>query len=544
VGGNFTEIALKKNAWTDAFAGALREAVPRLGHGARPWLHAASYGLSVTAGSGVGALLPAIQSSLGATIAEAARLGGNTALGAAAGKLLFAGFVVDFCGATSAMVIAMACMAVSSVAISQATDFSVVAAGAVSSDFFLTAAWPAHVQLVQASSSTVGEASRGLWKLGIGSRMGAVLAQLLYGAGEGWVGWRRAELASAVVALLTAALAVCSLLRSPRTAARTSRTSASSGAGMLDGVALSDAPQLLAPDASLDANRAPAASTPQEAPPPVPLAPLPMVRLMACSPDFWLATAGSGFVGAVKFGAQVLLGVYLRDGAAAGLIGNGLAIQLAAAFNAGVGASVIVAGHRFSAMGPAAKLWLVRSLNLVSVLAFALLAFDARLVASSTRHVLLRAGLFFVGGLGIGVSFYIPPGLFSIQFGRANAVRPPPRRRNSTERARPCCCPAAPREPWRRTRRTRTHLASPLPHEPRPPHTQGTVSAFIDGLGYGIAWLSSVLTALIVTLGNGWAGTWLYFAALYAAGAICTELYLGRMLRTEPEEEAALLAVE
>lgn len=217
-----------------------------------------------------------------------------------------------------------------------------------------------------------------------------------------------------------------------------------------------------------------------------------MLSYMSASREFWFAVSGNTFLSAVKLAGQGLTAFYLRDSAEQGLVQDSTSILLAASFSAGVGFGVLAFGHLFTRAGKANKVRIVNWLNALSILALTIISIDARSTATTFHHVVIRALMIFISALGIGLCFYIPPGLFAIRFGGENA---------------------------------------------------GVVSAFLDGLGYlGTAGISTLIRSIQAanqeSPGQGWSMVWLLCVVLYIAGAICTTCYLSPLLASKEGEVA------
>ena len=130
---------------------------------------------------------------------------------------------------------------------------------------------------------------------------------------------------------------------------------------------------------------------------------------------------------------------------------------------------------------------LVRGCNAVSCLAMVVLSAEADHTATSWAHVQLRVVLFAVSGVGIGLSYYIPPSLFAIRFGGAGA---------------------------------------------------GVVSSFLDGVQYLITFLVAQVFAALFALGVGWNAIWGLLAACYIAGALLTSAYVDPVINAEEAENS------
>ena len=104
---------------------------------------------------------------------------------------------------------------------------------------------------------------------------------------------------------------------------------------------------------------------------------------------------------------------------------------------------------------------------------------DSLRPAASWAHLLLRALAFFFTGLGLGLSYYIPPGMFAISFGKEGA---------------------------------------------------GVVSSFLDGTQHVLSFLISQLVAAIFSQGDHWTGVWVLFFICYVIGSIATAMYVNSEL--------------
>ena len=115
-----------------------------------------------TSGSYV-ALLPSMRTDLQASVAESARLVGLGAAGPATGKLLYAGWMVDRLGARPGIASQLVMAAIAALAISQAHSFALVLVCGPLTEFFTTAVWPAHLQLVRQGSAVKEDEERVEW---------------------------------------------------------------------------------------------------------------------------------------------------------------------------------------------------------------------------------------------------------------------------------------------------------------------------------------------------------------------------------------------
>ena len=428
-------------------------------HAFLPSLIALTYLGCILAGSGYSAMLPAIVRSTNSSLVETSQLTAAVAIASALGKFGYGGWLVDMTGVGFAILFSLSAIAVCAVTTSFSQTFSALLPLVCATEFFFSPLWPAHVQWVRSSKRFSGDASGGIWQLGVASRVGAVISQLLYGWASQLASWRAVEAASALVPLAIIMIAICGYYRlRGRSEERSS---------------------LVAAPTNNEAASMPSSST-RSTPVTVPG----MLRKMACEPQFWMAAAGNGFLGAVKGTGAMFVGVYFRYSHGPGItVTDGLSMQLAASFNAGIGVSVIVLGACYSSASATVRKALVRTSNAVSCLALIAIAVDAQHVAASWLHVFVRVALFFVSGIGLGLSYYIPPSVFAIHFGGAGA---------------------------------------------------GVVSSFLDGTQYFVSFLVAQLIAIVFSAAesSSWSVVWGLFATCYVVGSCFTSAYLEPLLYT------------
>lgn len=153
--------------------------------------------------------------------------------------------------------------------------------------------------------------------------------------------------------------------------------------------------------------------------------------------------------------------------------------------------ALAVLGVYYSSTTAAVRKLLVRVCNAVACLALIALALDAQHVAVSWPQVFVRVALFFVSGLGIGLSYYVPPSVFAIRFGEAGA---------------------------------------------------GVVSSFLDGMQYAISFFVAQLASHVFELGSETSGrarwdlVWGLFAACCIVGSCFTSAYLEPLLEDREED--------
>jgi MFS family permease len=422
---------------------------------------AVTYATCILLGSGYSAMFPAIMTATKSSMVEASKVSAVVALASAVGKFGYSGWLVDKSGVNFAIASSLFALASCAVGISLASKFDTILALVGATEFFFCPMWPAHVQRVRKSKSFAGNASGGIWQLGVASRVGSVVSALFYGWASGLWSWRATEAASAGVAVVAL--------------------------GLLGYSSLRESEEHIFPPQGADEGNGLIPTGAQRVPLPSKLESVTvrgMLRKMACEPQFWLAAFGNGLLGVTKGTGSMFVAIYLRDRSAPGVVSESLCMQLAASFTSGVGLSVFFLGAWFSSASAVAKRNLVRVANAVSCLAMIAIAVDAEHVAESRTHLTVRVVLFFVSGIGIGLSYYIPPGLFSIRFGDVGA---------------------------------------------------GTVSSFLDGMQYLMSFLVAQLVGQLFSSGASWSEVWGLFAACYVAGACFTSAYLEPLLRSEAQ---------
>lgn len=344
---------------------------------------------------------------------------------ASAGKFA-AGFVADALGGRRANLAAFAAVSAALALLSAAPSLHVVAVCAFAVEAANAPIWPAHARIIRGWFPADGLAGA-FWILSVSSRGTNLLAGLFYGAALSVASWR-------AVALLGAAFSVAGLALCTR--------------------------HLDAPSAAVVA--VPGAARPARA--------LASVRKVVRERSFWVASASLAALTVVKRMGQAMP-VYFFS-VAPDVLDSGTAAQVAIVFQAGLASSVLVGGYAYARLGRRGKVLLCAALHAATVVACVALALLRR-PAGDAAAVAGRAALTFAVAAGVGVSYYLPPGIFSVQLGG----------------------------------RERT----------------GVVSALMDVVGYGTSAVfllamepviegASTGPAAGVAFGTGWSGVWLIIA--------------------------------
>ena len=428
--------------------------------------------------------MPAIVKEVGFSDGTASTIAGMQTAAQALGKLSVAGWLADTLGGRRCYALTMLCTAAATMGYALGRSAAAIGAAAFLVEFCSTPSYPAHVQFVRdrfgsgmadgitrrsrvvgpstvaaddaaadaadavdaadtvdaiaAASDRVGG---GFWLLGLASRVGDVCSKLGYGAALAALGG-----APAFRAVITggAVLGVCAALF---------------------GLAFHRKRVLTA--------------TPAQGQHAASSIWAPALR----SSDFWLGAAALSCVCVVKRTNELLVGLYFTATAADGLCNAACGTRLAALWSAGVALSVLLGGHAFNSAGSVrAKLRLATVLNLTSALAAAALALLSRAEATTQLQLDTRSALVFIAAAGIGLSYYIPAGMFAVAFGGCRA---------------------------------------------------GTVSAYLDAMSFGLS--SCVLLALKYVLDNagGWYGVWAVLAVVQAAATLLVYRFLRATLTGE-----------
>ena len=140
------------------------------------------------------------------------------------------------------------------------------------------------------------------------------------------------------------------------------------------------------------------------------------LRHMLCARRFWLGAAATSCATCIKRSLETLSPLFFFD--ASPLVDEGRAAQLAVAWSLGLALSVLVGGALFNRLrSPRGKMLLMGGLMAGSALGCAAMSLLSRAPAESWRAVALRATVVFLTALGVGLPYYVPSGMFAVQFG-------------------------------------------------------------------------------------------------------------------------------
>ena len=342
---------------------------------ARKLLFFCTYLMYICVNTVNGPLMPAMKVSLNFTSHDGATIAAVQTVGISAGKLVYGGWPVDACGARRTYAATMLVIGTLACTYSVQRVAPGVAAVAFLVEFFSTPAYPCHVQLIR-GWMPADEVGAGFWLLGMSSRVGDMLSKLSYGTLLSVLAWQQ-------LTLLAAGLG--------------------GFAALVGGVFHSDTPT---------ARNAPGVrASPGEL--------RAVLRRMLCSGRFWLAASAASATTCMKRTLEMLVALFFFD--CSSVVSQGAAAQLAMTWSGGLATSVLVAGWLFNRMPPRGKLALMGALMSTTVLCCAALSSLARVEATSWRDVAARAALVFIAALGVGMPYYVPTGIFSVQFGGSNS---------------------------------------------------------------------------------------------------------------------------
>ena len=195
---------------------------------------------------------------------------------------------------------------------------------------------------------------------------------------------------------------------------------------------------------------------------------------------FWIAGITMLLLTCVKKSGQ-LTSVYFRDVTNQTILSDGGAAGMGVVFQMGLMSSVLVFGKLYEKLvHDRHRIMLCISLVGMSSLCGLLLALDGGEVSSSVSLLVWRAALVFFVAVGVGLTYYVPMGVFSVQFGKENTA---------------------------------------------------LVSAYLDLLGYlmSATFLSMVLRPAINS-GGGWSTAWYCLAFVSLIGSVAALIFLRMLL--------------
>jgi len=370
-----------------------------------------TYLLYICVNSVNGPLMPAMKVSLHFTSHEGATIAAVQTVGISAGKLLYGGWPVDGFGARRTYVGSMLVVGALAAAYSLQHSSAGVAAIAFLVEFLSTPVYPCHVQFIR-GWLPVTEAARGFWLLGLSSRTGDVLSKLGFGSLLALLRWEQLTWGAAGLALFAAVLG---------------------GSTHADSPAVRDAPGVRLSAFELRS----------------------VLRHILCSRQFWLGAAAVSCTTCIKRPLETLSPLFFFESAAlvqctsplptapppappssflppplrppvpppplrslCPLIEEGEAAQLAASWSLGLALSVLIGGALFNRLKSSrGKLIVMGGLMTGTTLGCAVMALIAQTRAQTWSAVRLRATVVFLTALGVGLPYYVPSGMFAVQFG-------------------------------------------------------------------------------------------------------------------------------
>jgi MFS family permease len=393
-----------------------------------------------------GPLFPAISTDLELSSGVIAGIASAQTAAQAAGKLVWGGWPVDWLGAARTYVATMLVLGVLVFSYSFASSALALGILVATVEFVSTPVYAAHVQFVRGWWGEGSGHADGFRLLGGASRCADVLSKLAYGSLVTAFAWQQVTWFAAGFAVLGA---------------------------ILGGAGHRDSPSSLSPCVAGGGSTATKTLSPKAA--------FHVLRRFVREPLFWLSAAELSLTTIVKRTCELLMPLYFSDVV---LLSDGQAAQLAAAWSAGVAVSVLCGGQLFAALrtGRQRRL-LVAFLLCSSSTSMAALALWPEPSSEDESSVPIagvagRATLVFCGGAGIGLAYYIPSGLFAVQFGGTDA---------------------------------------------------GVLSCYLDAISFGVA--AAFLAGLQVVIDGawGWTGAWALLAGCCAIAAMLTPYFLWRL---------------
>ena len=339
-------------------------------------LFCATYSFFILVNSVINPLMPLLRDEMNFTSSEAASVAAFQTMGASLGKALFGGWAVDFCGARRSLVFSMFVSSILVYAYTLQTGVHGLAMCVFLMEFVSTSVYPAHVQFIRGWMPT-SEHTRGFSLLGFSSRTADAASKLLYGALLHYLSWQHVALLSCAIGM--GSCVVCWLKHA-------------------------DSPE--------EVNICAAVPSPAD------LSDV-LSRILA-SDRFWLAVAAMGLQNTIKRTMEMTLGMYLVD-SAPGLVDASSASQLCMPFALGLAVSVMACGALFERLCDADKITFLLLQNVLTIASLATLASISGAAMTLHSELAVRVGLCFLVAVGLGLPYYVPFGLFSVQFGGSNA---------------------------------------------------------------------------------------------------------------------------
>jgi len=140
------------------------------------------------------------------------------------------------------------------------------------------------------------------------------------------------------------------------------------------------------------------------------------------SKKFWVAGIAMLLLTCVKKSGQ-LTSLYFRDCTNTTLLSDGGAAQMGVVFQMGLMTSVLIFGKIYEKLKQDnSRIVLCVSLVFMSTLSGILLATDGGKTSDSKSLLIWRAILVFLVAVGVGLTYYVPMGVFSVKFGQENTA--------------------------------------------------------------------------------------------------------------------------
>jgi MFS family permease len=379
-------------------------------------------------------------------------------MGNAVGKV-GGGFLVDSVGGTRAVVLSTIVMAFCLTGMSSAATAHQVMVTAAIMELVGSPVWPAHAVIIRGwfPSARLSDA---FWVLSMASRGADMGSKAFYGVLQGFMDWRQCLQVASVLCISNCLLTLAkhSDVHQGRAveADRYSRVEVVDGSGRptdSDGTGGSDGDGSstdTCAEKDVIENEKGALRTGFD---------------ILTDRRFLISTSGLALHTLTKRAGQ-LMPVYFFA-TAQGALSKGQAASIGLVFSAGIFVSILVFGRLYGRIGPVAKVRLCAWLTTGSVAAALALS---QMEDGPGSRVGMRAALVFCFAAGIGVSYYVVPGVFSVRFGGRST---------------------------------------------------GVVSAFQDFVSMGLSavFLQLVVRPLLSTPEAGWSAVWAVCAAIAAIGS-------------------------